>query len=147
MQYKWLELKIKDWMRHVGTPKPELNGWAPCPFVLTYMDKISIVIVEQGIKQPIEQAFQMLEPLKLKGIVLAFPKKPNHGQIQKTCDQLLNQPEYEHIECLLVNHKLRGEYRGIYTGFNKCDLVIVQNQHQLKWARNNLKQRGYYEAR
>ena len=147
MQYDWLHKKIKAWMHTIGTPNQNLNGWAPCPFVKTYMNSIQITIVDKGIKQPLTQAFSLLEPLKLKAIVVAFPKKPNHSQIQSVCDDLLNLPEFEHIECLLVNHKLKGTYRGVFTGFEFCDLVIIQNANQLKWARNNLKQRGYYATR
>lgn len=147
MQYKWLELKIKEWMQQISTPNAKLNGWAPCPYISKYLDSIQITIVEQGIKQPVEQAFQLLIPLKMKAIVLAFPRKPNFKRLQSTCDELLNLPEYDHIECLLVDHKAKGEYRGVFTGFTHCDLVIIQNANQLKWARNSLKQRGYYEAR
>ena len=145
MQYSWLEKKIKAWMRQMGKPNPSLNGWAPCPFVLTYMDQTKIVIVEKGIKDPIETNMDLLVPLKLKAIVLAFPRKPNHSQIEKTCEKLLD--TRHDIECLIVNHKLKGTYRGVFTGFETCDLVILQDANHLKWARTNLKQRGYYATR
>lgn len=146
-QYKWLENKINLYLDRISTPAPQLNGWAPCPFVSSYRNTIQISVVPQGIKEPILQAFQMLEPLKLKAIVLAFPKKPPFKRLEAVTDELINLPEYEHIECLLVNHRLKGLYRGVDTRFEYCDLVIIQNSSQLYWARQNLKKRGYYTAK
>jgi hypothetical protein len=146
-QYRWLELKIETYINDLGKPNPKLNGWAICPFARTYRDKTKIVIVEKGIKTPVETAFSMLDPLGLQAVVLAFPKKPRHSQIVSIVDDLLNLPQFDHIECLVSNHKLKGLWRGVYTGFDICDLVIVQNQQKLYWARQNLKKRGYYNQK
>lgn len=146
-QYQWLEHKLDQYLQDLGTPNPQLNGWAICPWTRTYRNKISTVIVKQGIKAPIENAFQMLEPLGLMAVVLAFPKKPSFAQLQRTVDGLLNQPEHDNIECLLNNHRNTGTWRGVYTGFKYCDLVIVQDRNKLYWARQNLKNRGYYNQK
>lgn len=143
-QYRWLEHKINNYLDFLGKPNPQLNGWAICPSVKMHRSRVQITIVEQGVKQPIDQAFQLLEPLGLMAVVLAFPRKPPFHTLQSSVDQLLNLPEHDNIECLLLNHRLKGLWRGVYTGFEWCDLVIVQNRQKLYWARQNLKKRGYY---
>ena len=129
----------------LSVPRPELNGHALCPWIQKYRDRIVVKEIDQGIKHPILQACQMLVPLKLMAVVLAFPRKPPIGTLKKTVDHILNQPEYEHIEMLINDHRLRGTYRGVYSGYHRCDLVIIQDRERLKWARLASKKAGYYK--
>lgn len=126
-------------------PRPEFNGHSACPYVKKYMHRIEIVEVEQGIKEPIETACSMLEPLGLMAVVLAFPRKPPIGSIKRVVDDILNSPLGEDKEILISNHRLKGTYRGVYTGFRHCDLVVVQSESRLKMARLHLKKQGYYK--
>jgi mRNA-degrading endonuclease YafQ of YafQ-DinJ toxin-antitoxin module len=146
MQYKWLHREIELYLDRLSEPQPLWNGWAICPWIKTYRKDIGITIVNRGIKYPLMNAMEMLRPLKYKAIVCAFPVKPKSGAITNTCDYLINLPQFNHIECLQINHKLTGEFKGIYTGFIHCDLVIIQDRDLLAQSRQKLKKQGYYKA-
>lgn len=141
-----LEKRIWDWMLNdLSTPRQEFNGHSACPWIIKYQDRIKVTEVAQGIKEPIEQAVQMLNPLGLMAICLAFPRKPPIGSINKVVEDILNRPENDDIEILISNHRLDGTVRGVYTGFRECDLVIIQDANKLKWARLSSKRAGYYK--
>lgn len=142
-----LEKHIWHWMWNtLSIPRKEFNGHPICPWITKYQEKIFVKEVEMGVKQPIQHFASMLQPLGYAAIVLAFPKKPPISRIRKACDEVLNLPEFDHIEILINDHRLKGPIRGVYTGYSKCDLVIIQNSKLLKLARNRSKQAGYYEA-
>ena len=141
-QYKWLHIKINDYLDYLSKPNPDLNSWAPCPWIKPYRNRITIHIAEQGIKQPCLLAIQQHHEQNLAASIVAFPKKPPHGTILKVTDSLLTaNPD---LEILAINHRLTGAYRGIDTAFPWCDLIIVQNSRILENARSNLRSRGYY---
>lgn len=141
-----LERRIWHWMLNdLSTPRREFNGHAICPWIVKYQDRIKVVEVSKGVREPIEQAVQMLEPLALMAVCLAFPRKPPIGTLNKITDDLLNRPENDNVEILINNHRLKGTVRGVYTGFRECDLVIIQDANKLKYARLNSKRAGYYK--
>lgn len=141
-----LEKQIWNWMLNtLSVRRPEFNNHAPCPYIKVYKDRIHVMEVSSGVKLPIEHAVSMLKPLNYAAIVLAFPKKPPIGTINRAVEEIINQPQYDDIEILISNHKLKGPVRGFFTGFKQCDLVIIQNKDMLKWARIQLKKGGYYE--
>jgi hypothetical protein len=143
---KHLERRVWGWMDNtLSVPRAEFNGHAICPWIRKYRDRIQVKEVEKGIKQPIEQAVQLLEPLGMMAICLAFPRKPPLGSINRVVEGVLNNPVHDDIEILINNHRLRGTIRGVYTGFKECDLVIIQSKTKLKWARLASKQAGYYK--
>tara|TARA_R110000822_G_scaffold58665_3_gene146637 strand:+ start:972 stop:1415 length:444 start_codon:yes stop_codon:yes gene_type:complete len=131
----------------LSTPRPEFNGHPICPWIDKYRNRIFVKEVKQGVKMPIEYAVSLLKPLNYMAVVLAFPKKPPIGTINKAVDEIINKPEFDHIEILVNNHKLKGTVRGVYTGFARCDLVIIQDREKLKWARLASKTAGYYDIR
>jgi len=140
-----LEKHIWDWMLNtLSEPRVEFNGQPPCPWIRKYRDRIMVKEVTHGIKQPIQHAASLLGPLSLMAICLAFPKKPPIAKIKTAAEQVINNEFYEHLDILINDHKLRGKIRGFYTGYTRCDLVIIQNGEMLKRARNITKQTGYY---
>ena len=142
-----LEKQVWSWLLNtLSTPRPEFNGYAPCPYIKKYRDRIHVLEVESGVKIPIEHAVSLLRPLNYAAIVLAFPKKPPIGTINSIVEEILNQPQNDNIEILINNHRLKGAVRGVYTGFKHCDLIIIQHKDMLKWARINLKKGGYYNT-
>lgn len=132
-------------LNDLSTPRAEFNGHPACPWIDKYQHRIKVTEVTQGIKEPIEQAVQMMRPLGLMAICLAFPRKPPIGSINRVVEQILNAPEHSDVEILVSNHRLNGPVRGVYTGFKECDLVIIQDANSLKWARLNSKRAGYYK--
>jgi len=142
-----LEKHIWHWMFNtLSVPRKEFNGHPICPWIVKYQDKIHIKEVKQGLKEPIANAVELLGPLNLAAVVLAFPNKPPIGSIRKVCDELLNVETNDNIEILINDHRKRGPIRGVYTGYAKCDLVIVQNLRLLKLARIRSKEAGYYKT-
>lgn len=142
-----LEKAILYWMDNtLSKPHKELNGHAPCPWIQKYRNRIHVQEIESGVKIPIENAVEMLQPLNLMAVVLAFPRKPPIGTINSAVEEILNRPENDDIEILINNHRLKGTYRGVYTGFDRCDLVIIQSRSRLKWARIASKKAGYYDT-
>ena len=133
-------------LNDLSIPRKELNGHAVCPWIKKYRDRIHVQEVTSGVKIPIEHAVEMMVPLNFMAIVLAFPNKPPIGTINKTVNEILNRPGNEDVEILVSNHRLTGKYRGIYTGFKQCDLVIIQSSERLKRARIASKKAGYYET-
>lgn len=143
-----LEKSVWRWMDNdLSIPRPELNGHPLCPWINKYRDRIIVKEIEQGVKMPMHHCASMLTPLKLMAVVLAFPRKPPVGTIKRAMEEILNDDEFEHIEMLYSNHRLRGTYRGVYSGFRQCDLVIIQDRERLKWARIASKKAGYYNTR
>jgi hypothetical protein len=140
-----LEIKIWAWMLNdLSTPRAEFNGHSVCPWISVYQDRIRVVEVESGIREPIETAIAQLKQEQLMAVCLAFPKKPAFGTLEKTVDNIINQPQYHNIDILLNNHRLDGCVRGVFTGFKLCDLVIIQDTAKLNWARIASKKAGYY---
>lgn len=129
----------------LSVPRSEFNGQAACPFIKRYRDKIKIKIVEQAVKQPIiEHAHEFLISYD-KAWVLAFPRKPPFHVIESACEHVLNQPSFVNLHLLTLNHRWTGEFKGVYTGFKHCDLVIMQTQRLLNLGRMELKSKGYYK--
>lgn len=142
-----LEKAVWSWMLNdLSVPRKEFNNHAICPWIRTYKNKIYVREVDEGVKIPIEHAISLLKPLGFVAIVLAFPKKPPIGTINKIVTEIINLPENDDIEILINDHRRKGKVRGVYTGFNKCDLVIVQNKNTLKYARIHSKKSGYYKT-
>lgn len=142
-----LEKHIWHWMMNtLSIPRKEFNGHPICPWITKYQDKIYIKEVKQGIKEPILHAVDLLEPLNFAAIVLAFSKKPPIGSIRRVCDETLNIDTNDNIEILINDHRRKGTIRGVYTGYSKCDLVIIQNRRLLKLARIRSKEAGYYKT-
>lgn len=142
-----LEHRIWHWMDNtLSRPMHQFNGHAPCPWIQKYKHRIQVTEVTKGVKEPIEQAVQLLQPLGFMAICLAFPRKPPIGTINRVVEDVLNRPENDNIEILVSNHRLKGTVRGVYTGFRECDLVIIQDADKLKWARISSKKAGYYQT-
>ena len=141
-----LENRIWYWIDNtLSVPRKEFGGHAPCPWIPVYRDRIKVIEVTEGVKQPLEQAMQMLAPLNLMAICLAFPRKPPIGTINRCVEQLINQPQYQHLDALVSNHRLEGTVKGVYTGYRECDLIIIQDANKLKFARLASKKAGYYK--
>mgnify|MGYP003630588157 FL=1 len=140
-----LEKHIWSWMNNtLSEPRVEFNGQPPCPWIRKYRDRIIVREVTSGIKKPIENAASLIVPLKLMAICLAFPKKPPIAKIRSAADKIINDELFEHLDILINDHRLRGTVQGFYTGYTRCDLVIIQDSEMLKRARNLTKRSGYY---
>jgi len=124
--------------------RPELNNHPICPFVETYKDRIHVKEASQRPIIEIDQTAQLMVPLRLMAVVIAFPKN-RIETIRKAADEVLEQND--DLDILINDKDLRGDYRGVFTGYTRSHLVIVQHRSHLNRARNQLKKSGYYEKR
>lgn len=131
-------------LNDLSTPRQEFNGHPACPWINAYQDRIRVIETDSGIKEPLEMAIKLLQNENLMAVCVAFPRKPPFATIERVVEKLINQPEYHNIDVLLNNHRLKGMIRGVYTGFQGCDLAIIQHRDKLNWARIASKKAGYY---
>lgn len=129
----------------LSKPRPEFNGNPACPWIRKYRDRIQVVEAQGSIREPLETACSMLEPMRLMAICVAFPRKPPIHSIKRVCDAMLNDERFQHLHILINDHKLKGTVQGFYTGYRECPLVIIQNKQKLQVAREHTKRLGYYK--
>jgi hypothetical protein len=127
--------------------KTQPNGHAICPYVGKYLNRIAVHEVTTGIKKPIYEACKELDEQKLMAVVLAYSNTNlRHHVIKSAAEEVLQDPLFEHIHILTLNHRLTGKVNGVFTGFRHCDLVVIQRTKQLEMARIQLKKTGYYSS-
>lgn len=82
----------------------------------------------------------MQRPLGLVATVVVYDRPIK--DLSAITDDLLNRRD--DIEIFINDPKLRGKYRGVYTGFAHATLVIIQDLATLEKEREWAKTQGYY---
>lgn len=126
-----IEQHIKTWIRQVSEHRPELGGFAICPYALNAKFKI-IICEEDGI-------------VPVDGHDIVFFVLPDHLDLDaiqiivENCNEKYR--EWEFFEDCASYDTFVG---GIKTNNGKYNLILAQPRAKLRMLREKLAKTGYY---
>lgn len=126
-----IEQHIKTWIRQVSEHRPELGGFAICPYALNAKFKI-IICEEDGI-------------VPVDGHDIVFFVLPDHLDLDaiqiivENCNEKYK--EWEFFEDCASYDTFVG---GIKTNNGKYNLILAQPRAKLRMLREKLAKTGYY---
>lgn len=126
-----MEQEIRQWIDRISTKRPELSGFAICPFA----ESASYEIIEHSICgiapiEGVDVAIFIVEPYLTSEILREWRIKYNN--IYKNHEFLedgMDEPTF---------------VQGIQSNFGKANLMLVQNKAHLEKNREILRKTSYY---
>jgi len=126
-----MQNEIREWIRRITIQRPELGGFAICPFA----ESASYQIIEHSICgiSPIlgvDVAIFIVEPYLTSEVLREWRIKYNHLY-----------PDYEFLEDGMDEPSF---VQGIQSNFGKANLMLVQDKKHLEKNRKILQNTTYY---
>jgi hypothetical protein len=123
--------EVLQWIKHISLKRPELNGFAVCPFA----ESASYEIIEHSICgiSPIEGvdvAIFIVEPYLTSEVLRDYRIQYNSMF-----------PDYEFLEDGMDEPTF---LEGIQTNFGKANLMLIQKKDHLEKMRKLLSETDYY---
>ena len=139
-QHELLIGKVERYLRKLSKPRPEFGGMGMCPSIYKYQHQTNVIMGKYPVDIHLSHVASMQRPLGLVATVVVYDRPIN--DLSAITDDLLNRRD--DIEIFINDPKLRGKYRGVYTGFAHATLVIIQDLATLEKEREWAKTQGYY---
>lgn len=137
---KNLKRQVEKYLKYLTRPQQKLGGHAICPGLAPYRHSIMVLGAELDIESQINKICDLLYPLDIPA-ALIYTDLPPKDLWDITDAALANR---DAIEIFINDPKLKGKYRGLYTGFAHATLIIIQREDLLINSREHAKIAGYY---
>lgn len=124
----------------------ELGGMAVCPFAKRYRSQIKVTVARQSITEILPYACRTWNSEDVCWVyAMPWDTVPNIHLTEEFCDQWYDRFRARGATLLLDDPRHKEPVAGVYTGFGKAPLIIVQDTKTLQHARNKLFKTRYYE--
>lgn len=126
------EAHIRDWIRKLAVLRPELGGFAVCPYASGASFKI------------IECAVNDIEPIDgFDVVIFVIERELEVSDVEDWCESLNSiYPEWIFLEDAAEKPSYIGK---IQTGNGFYNLILMQNREKLRKAREKLGSTQYYD--
>lgn len=140
-----LEIQINQYLDRLMRPKAEFNGHSICPSMAEHRKNIGVKIITCEFETQIEDTIDVFRMFKYSAVVCGF-ENITADEICKITNKLINYTKFDDIELLVSDPTLKGKVRGVYTGFKKAPLLIIQSRSLLEAEQKKYREKGYYKA-
>tara|TARA_R110000772_G_scaffold205144_4_gene315400 strand:+ start:5480 stop:5965 length:486 start_codon:yes stop_codon:yes gene_type:complete len=142
-----LENNVKHYIDHtLNIRKTEFDNLPVCPYAARFRDSIKIKIAKNTPYEVLSWSVRNWTSMDVCW-VLAWSEEdmPNARMAEKTCDGFTPIMDNAGATLLLDHPDLIEPVGGVYTGFGKGMLIIIQNTDILNRMRKQLLKTDYYK--
>jgi hypothetical protein len=142
-----LESDLKHYINHtLNIPRPEFSNLPTCPYAAKFKDSIRIKIAHTTPYEALSWSVRNWTPMDVCW-VYAWNEADmcNEKIAESVCDGFVPILQRVGATVLLDHPNLIEPVGGIYTGFGKGMLIIIQNTDILQRMRNQLLKTNYYK--
>ena len=140
---KSLSRKVEAYLKWLTKPQKEYGGHPICPGLAPYRHSIHVLMAQGDLESQLEHISQLLYPMNIPAAIVYTAHPPT--DLWEITDRVLN--TYENIEIFINDPNKTGKTNGVYTGFDKGTLIIVQRSDLLINSREKAKNLGYYNQK
>ena len=140
---KSLTRKVEAYLKWLTKPQKEYGGHAICPGLAPYRHSVHLLMAQGDLQAQLEHISQLLYPMDIPAVIIYTALPPT--DLWEITDTVLN--TYEDIEIFINDPAKTGKTNGLYTGFDKGTLIIVQRSDLLNKSREQAKNLGYYSQK
>lgn len=126
-----MEQEIREWIRKISIKRPELNGFAVCPFAESATYKI------------INTSICDIEPIEGVDVAIFIVESHLTSEILREWRKKYNNM-YKNYEFLEDGMDEDTFVQGIQSNFGKANLILVQKKSHLEEKRKILEKTSYY---
>lgn len=126
-------------------PKSEFDNLPVCPYVQRYRDSIQIKIAHNSPYEILSWALRNWDEDQTAWVYgFYLEQTPSAAMTEKVCDGFAEQFNQIGATVLLDHPYYTEPVGGVYTGFGKGVLIVIQNTKLLQNARTQLLKTAYY---
>lgn len=140
---KSLSRKVEAYLKWLTKPQKEYGGHPICPGLAPYRHNIHVLMAQGDLESQLEHISQLLYPMNIPAAIVYTAHPPT--DLWEITDRVLN--TYGNIEIFINDPNKTGKTNGVYTGFDKGTLIIVQRSDLLINSREKAKNLGYYNQK
>jgi len=140
---KSLSRKVEAYLKWLTKPQKGYGGHPICPGLAPYRHSVHVLMAQGDLESQLEHISQLLYPMNIPAAIVYTAHPPT--DLWEITDRVLN--TYENIEIFINDPNKTGETNGVYTGFDKGTLIIVQRSDLLINSREKAKNLGYYSQK